>query len=155
MIDNAKITNNCECSDYDEDFSGDYCDGICYDDMSHRVDEVLSQWKKIWNVSDTDRIAIHGSRIGWRNLSGIAQIRYAELSDYLKFDGDWSIYWTLDDDGKLHAKRTSHDEPMGAYFDFEIHREDACERCGEFVDSQYFADHYKQCEECFEKFGDE
>lgn len=93
-----------------------YCDGTCWEDASYIAEEMLTEY--VASNEDTKRLRIEGRRMGWRNLSGWADVRsdWESLLNALRIDGDFTIRMEIDGDGIFTARRYSHDEPTGAYF---------------------------------------
>ena len=92
------------------------CDGTCWEDSTYQGEEMLAEY--LAANEDTKRLRIEGRRMGWRNISGWADIRsnWDALLNALRIDGDYTLRLEIDGDGIFTARRYSHDEPTGASF---------------------------------------
>lgn len=122
VLESATITNNCVC--IAEDGENVTCYGECYEDSFFQLNELIEQWVELNKHKATDTVAIHGERMGWQGLYGLALV---EVSDDLTEDiraalqldrADWTLVFKLSEEGALSAVRYSHDEPTGAGFSF-------------------------------------
>ena len=105
------------CQECDAELQSDtYCSGACWDDANYIAEEMLTEY--VASNENTKRLRIEGRRMGWRNLSGWADVRsdWKSLLNALRIDGDFTIRMEIDGDGIFTARRYSHDEPTGASF---------------------------------------
>jgi hypothetical protein len=83
------------------------------------------------------------------DLEGSAKTTLDKLDSILTINGDFTITWTLDTATKLlTARRGSHDEPMGAYFDFDFVHTLPCDNCGELMSKDIHAEELGMCIDC-------
>jgi hypothetical protein len=119
----AIVTTNCQCNFLDEEgneYIPNDCHG-CGDDMLWEAQTLLEQFLERRNYPNA--VIIHGSRMGWRNLSGYAIVQHGQnywrdILDKLTLNGDFTLEMELNGD-ILTVARYSHDEPMGASFTIE------------------------------------
>lgn len=155
----ATVSTDCMCEDYDEETGEnvpvEYCYGDCYEWQKEDVFMVIGEWQKLNDISEDDVIRINGTKIGWQGRSGYKDTDILELDGALALDGDFTITWTLDIPTKtLKARRASHDEPMGAYFEMEILRMKPCDYCGDKVEADIHEEELGMCVECSNKYYD-
>lgn len=149
----ATVSTDCQCDNYNEETGEyepmEYCLGDCYELQKEDVFYVIGEWQHLNEIDEDDLIVIKGRGIGWQNLEGSAKTNILELHGMLAINGDFTISWTLDIPNKtLRARRTSHDEPMGAYFDFDFVKMLPCDKCGEPVNAEIHAEEFGMCIDC-------
>lgn len=119
----ALLSTVCQCIEIDEDTGEESPAENCLDCdewMIEGAGELVADWLK--RNANPDSVIIRGLAMGWRRLSGYKVIKNysteklnSEILNGLMLDGDFNIDLTLT--GKeLTARRSSHDEPMGASF---------------------------------------
>ena len=155
----ANVNTDCQCENYNEE-TGDnepseYCYGDCYEWQKDDVFHLLGEWYTLNEIDEDDVIIVKGRRMTWQNLDGVAKTTTLELDSVLAFGNDFRIEWKLDVPTKtLTATRWSHDEPMGAYFDFDFIKMLPCDKCGEPVNADIHAEELGMCVECSNKYFD-
>jgi hypothetical protein len=114
------ITSDCVCESLDENdnpIPTEHCWGDCYDIALENLDEqVLKPWLNHHDLDLSSELRVEGSAMGWRKAFGTYEVLAEDLLDSLIFDGDWKLYFTLDNKHNLSVVRYSHDEPTGAFF---------------------------------------
>lgn len=155
----AKVDTDCQCESFDDELDAyvpnEYCDGDCYEWQKEDVFHLLGEWYTLNEIDEYDDILVKGRRMTWQNLEGIATTDTLKLDSVLSFGGDFRIEWKLDIPTKtLTATRWSHDEPTGAYFDFDFVKMLPCERCGDKVQADIHAEELGMCVECSNKYYD-
>jgi len=148
----ATLSSDCQCTYFNEELNEDVfseeCFG-CYEWQKEDVDYVIGEWQKLNEIDEDDFILIKGRRMTWQNLEGSAQTTLDKLDSILTINGDFNITWTLDTATKLlTARRGSHDEPMGAYFDFDFVHTLPCDNCGELMSKDIHAEELGMCIDC-------
>lgn len=96
-----------------------YCWGTCFEsDYEYLSETLFPEWSL--GKREPRWMKVSGKNVGWRNLSGYDKVKgnFKVLFDYLIFDGDWTLEFTLEG-GNLTVRRSSHDEPTGASFTIE------------------------------------
>ena len=90
------------------------CDSFCYD---YRLEWVESDLQDFCTANACDYIKLEGSGMGWQSRSGykVIEATRKELLDSLTFSGEWFLEFKREG-GSFTVKRSSHDEPTGAYF---------------------------------------
>ena len=149
----ATLSSDCTCLNYNEETGEDepmeYCYGDCWEMQKEDTAYVIGEWQKLNEIEEDDFILIKGRRMTWQNLEGSAQTKLANLDSILTINGDFTITWTLDTATKLlTAKRGSHDEPMGAYFDFDFIKTLPCNVCGDLMNAEIHAEELGMCIDC-------
>jgi hypothetical protein len=129
------LDSDCVCVKYDHEndcdlldekgnpIPEDSCLGCWEDALEEWKNYVYPEWIARNKITDRTKLVIEYSNVTWRNGSGAFQCQVRDLEDgrfgFLK--GDFRITYTLE--GKdLTARRSSHDEPTGAYFKFVVGR---------------------------------
>jgi len=111
------MSTDCTCEEYDEitdtSYPADWCIG-CWEDNKFIVESMVFEWRRRNNY-DGDYVGVDVERMLWTNISLKTAIPLEKLFDFLSLKGDYTLYFKLDDK-TLTVRRTSHDEPMGAYF---------------------------------------
>lgn len=105
-----------KCSDCESNTTpADYCDGACYDYIVESIEYNLNKWSAL--VGKPTYIRIEGRNMGWENRSGyaIAQGTWESVYNKLRINGDFTLRVKFDGE-RFTVVRSSHDEPMGAYF---------------------------------------
>lgn len=144
----VELSTECSCSYFDEETNSsvesDYCYGDCWkDEYDYFSNEFLPLWLSANNFAEDEIIRLEGSRMTWRNVAGFIDIEADKLVETLQINGDFRLVFTLSSDLKtLKARRSSHDEPMGAYFEITQSEAKKCAWCGnitvcEVLDSNY------------------
>lgn len=149
----ATVSTDCQCDTYNEEtdeyIPAEYCTGDCYEWQKEDVFYVLGEWQRLNEIDEDDRIIISGTGIGWQSRSGYKETDILELHGALALNGDFNISWTLDiPTKKLRARRSSHDEPMGANFEIDFIKTLPCNECGEPVNAEIHAEELGMCIEC-------
>jgi len=149
----ATLSSDCTCEDYNEELGEfvpmEYCYGDCYEMQKEDTAYVIGEWQKLNEIAEDDFILIKGRRMTWQNLEGSAKTTLDKLDSILTINGDFTITWTLDiPNKKLTARRGSHDEPMGAYFDFDFVHTLPCDNCGELMSKDIHAEELGMCIDC-------
>jgi hypothetical protein len=149
----ATVDTDCQCQNYDEELQEnvpvEYCYGDCYQWQKEDVMMVISEWQLLNDIDEDDIIRINGTRIGWQGRSGYKDTDILELDGALALNGDFRITWTLDIPSKtLKARRASHDEPMGAYFEMEVIKMLPCDVCGDKLQADIHAEELGMCVDC-------
>lgn len=149
----ASVSTDCQCENYDEELGEyvavEYCYGDCYEWQKDDVQYVIGEWQKLNDITEDDTIRINGTGIGWQGRSGYKDTDILELDGALAINGDFNITWTLDIPTKtLKARRGSHDEPMGAYFEMEVVKMLPCDVCGDKIQADIHAEELGMCVDC-------
>jgi hypothetical protein len=149
----ANVDTDCQCNDYNEETDEyepmEYCEGTCYEFQKEDVFHLLGEWYALNEIEEDDVILIKGRRMTWQNLEGSAKTNTLELDGILAINGDFRIEWKLDVPTKtLTATRWSHDEPMGAYFDFDFVKMLPCNVCGDPINAEIHAEELGMCLDC-------
>ena len=149
----AKVDTDCQCDTYNEELDEyvpiEYCEGTCYEWQKEDVFHLLDEWYTLNEIDEDDVILIKGRRMTWQNLEGSAKTDTLNLDSVLSINGDFRIEWKLDVPTKtLTATRWSHDEPMGAYFDFDFVKMKPCDVCGDPVNADIHAEELGMCIDC-------
>lgn len=149
----ATVDTDCQCNAYNEETDAfepmEYCEGECYEWQKEDVFYVLGEWQRLNDIEEDDKILITGTGIGWQSRSGYKETDILELHGALALDGEFRISWTLDiPTKKLRARRSSHDEPMGANFEIEFFKMLPCNVCGDPVNAEIHAEELGMCIEC-------
>lgn len=149
----ATVSNDCQCDTYNEETDeytpSEYCYGDCYELQKEDVAYVIGEWQKLNEIEEDDFILIKGRGMTWQNLEGSAKTTLENLPNILNINGDYNISWTLDVESKsLRARRGSHDEPMGAYFEFDFVHTLPCDNCGDLISKDIHAEELGMCIEC-------
>jgi hypothetical protein len=153
----AEVSTDCQCNDYDEELGEyvpvEYCYGDCYEWQKEDVFYVLGEWQKLNDITEDDLIRINGTGIGWQGRSGYKDTDILELDGALAINGDFRITWTLDiPNKKLTARRSSHDEPMGANFEIDFIKMLPCDVCGDKIQADIHAEELGMCVDCSNKY---
>ncbi len=125
-VENYEITNNCVCEEYDDEtgeskldeqgypIPSQECFG-CYEDaMANLKYEVIKPWLDANGYDEDTELVARGTGMTWQRLSGYATTTPKKMVDTLSLNGDWTLQFTLADNGKtLSVVRYSHDEPTG------------------------------------------
>ncbi len=149
----STLSSDCTCLNYNEETGEDepmeYCYGDCWEMQKEDSKYVIGEWQKLNEIEEDDLIRINGTGIGWQSRSGYKDTDILKLHGALSFDGDFCITWTLDiPNKKLTARRSSHDEPMGANFEIDFIKMLPCNECGEPVNADIHAEELGMCVEC-------
>lgn len=149
----ATLSSDCTCDSYNEETDeyepSESCYGDCYEMQKDDVDYVIGEWQKLNEIEEDDFILIKGRGMTWQNLEGSAKTTLETLPSILTINGDFTISWTLDVETKqLRARRGSHDEPMGAYFEFDFIKTLPCNVCGELINANIHAEELGMCVDC-------
>lgn len=149
----ATVSTDCSCEIYNEETDeyeeAEDCLGDCYELQKDDVFYVIGEWQRLNEIDEDDFILIKGRGIGWQNLEGTAKTNILDLDGVLAINGDFTISWTLDIETKqLRARRTSHDEPMGAYFEFDFVHTLPCNLCGELISKDIHEEELGMCIDC-------
>jgi hypothetical protein len=155
----AEVDTDCQCENYNEETGenepNEYCYGDCYEWQKEEVFALLNKWYLLNGITEDDDILVKGRRMTWQNLSGVATTDILGLDNLLSIDGDFRIRWTLYIPTKtLSAQRWSHDEPMGAHFDFDFVKMLPCDKCGDKVEADIHAEELGMCVECSNRYFD-
>ena len=155
----AKVDTDCQCDTFDDELDeyvpAEYCYGDCYEYQKEDVFMILGEWYRLNDITEDDDIIVKGRRMTWQNLEGTATTDTLHLDSILALNGDFRIEWKLDIPTKtLTATRWSHDEPMGAYFDFDFEKMLPCEKCGDKVNADIHAEEFGMCVDCHTKYFD-
>jgi hypothetical protein len=153
----AYVSTDCACYMEDEktgeDIPADNCAG-CGEWMLEGALECLDEFLE--RNKNTEAVNIEGQKMSWRSLSGYKVIRNTnaqrlsrEILDSLTLNGDFTLQLHLKKD-KLTAKRSSHDEPMGA--NFTISPVEICQGYSECLATEFLQelDGVKFCVWCLE-----
>jgi len=126
-ITEVEISTDCTCEPYyesEDDFvPSNVCEGECYESAVEDFEVcILEEWRILHAIDSHALLRVVGSAMGWTRARGFTyavanaesivrslSLRNADYTLYLSFDGE-----------KLTARRTSHDEPTGASFTFEV-----------------------------------
>jgi hypothetical protein len=111
----AHLSTTCECETEEGNWAED-CYGCYEDNLAYLKDELLGNWLDT-NGGGKDHVRIDGKEMGWTRESGFLVVEFESLVDALKINGEYTLRFMLENN-KLTAMRTSHDEPMGAFFNF-------------------------------------
>ena len=117
---NGVISTNCQCEEYQD--SDSYCEGDCWEWSVEDFAIMFNGWLKI---NDTEEFAIYGTKMGWRNSSGHTGrlTTFEELMESLKINGDFTLLWEFNGDGKtMKISRSSHYE-YGTSFELRVWNE--------------------------------
>ena len=149
----AKVDTDCQCDSFDDELDEyvpmEYCEGTCYEWQKEDVFHLLGEWYALNEIDEDDVILVKGRRMTWQNLEGSAKTDTLNLDSVLSINGDFRIEWKLDIPTKtLTATRWSHDEPMGAYFDFDFVKMLPCNTCGDPVNADIHAEELGMCIDC-------
>ena len=156
----ATVSSDCQCEEYydeelDKYLPNEYCDGDCYEWQKEDVINLIGEWQKLNDISEDDLIRINGTGIGWQSRSGYKDTDLLELHGALSFDGDFRITWKLDVvEKKLTARRSSHDEPMGANFEIDFIKMLPCDKCGESIPADVHTEELGMCIDCSNDYFD-
>lgn len=141
------LSTDCDCLYFDEnevEVQFWNCSGDCWnDEYEYFHSEFLPLWLKANGFAEDEIIRLEGSRMTWRNVAGYIDIEAGKLIDTLAINGDFRLVFTLSSNQKtLKARRSSHDEPTGAYFEISKSEANKCSWCGniticEVLDSVY------------------
>jgi len=136
----VELTSGCVCVSFDdvmgEFFPSEHCRDCWQDSVEDLEVNVLLPWLDAHGAVDGDYVKIDGEGMGWLRKAGTLSLeveRDAFASDVLNnltfdgdfrlvfrtFNGDFRLVFRLEGD-VLSARRTSHDEPMGASFVFRL-----------------------------------
>jgi len=153
----ATVDTDCQCENYDEELQEslpvEYCYGDCYEWQKEDVMMVIGEWQLLNDIDEDDLIRINGTRIGWQGRSGYKDTDILELHGALSFDGDFRITWTLDiPNKKLTARRSSHDEPMGANFEIDFIKMTVCDKCDSPISVDVHAEELGMCVDCSNEY---
>jgi hypothetical protein len=153
----AIVSTDCQCDTYNEDTDtyepATDCSGDCYEWQKEDVFYVLGEWQKLNDIDEDDLIRITGTGIGWQSRSGYKDTDILELDGALAIDGEFRITWTLDLDTKqLRARRTSHDEPMGANFEIDFIKMTVCDNCDSPISVDVHAEELGMCVDCSNEY---
>lgn len=128
------LTSNCTCESLDENdnpIPSEICWGDCYDIALENLDEqVLKPWLNHHDLDLSSELQVKGKGMGWQRVSATYEVLAEDLLDSLTFDGDWRLFFTLDDKHNLSVVRYSHDEPTGASFEVSPKAFFECVDCG-------------------------
>jgi hypothetical protein len=149
----AEVSTDCQCETYNEELDTyepmEYCEGSCYEWQKEDVINLIGEWQTLNEIDEDDLIRISGTGIGWQSRSGYKDTDILELHGALSFDGDFRITWKLDVvEKKLTARRSSHDEPMGANFEIDFIKMLPCNVCGDSVNADIHAEELGMCLDC-------
>ena len=119
-----KLDTDCLCEVYEEETDtykpSENCYGDCWQEQIDNFQHIiLDQWltAKGW---DTDTpIRIVGKGMGWQRRSGYKNSTPEKMIEDLAFGSDFRLYFEFDGED-LTCRRTSHDEPTGSHFEFEL-----------------------------------
>jgi hypothetical protein len=102
-----------ECKSELVTFEGD-CFGDCYDTMLADMENAFNEWSE---QSEIQTFKVKGSGMTWQNLSGEthAMSTFHELMTAIVLRGDYTLRWKCDGEN-FNIVRSSHDEPLGAFF---------------------------------------
>lgn len=104
------------CSECDTQLTpAPYCNSICWDDSNNMAEYALEEYLK--TVGQPEYLKIEGRAMGWQRLSGWATVKadWESLRNALRINGEYTLRMEITDDS-FKVRRSSHDEPMGAYF---------------------------------------
>ena len=100
------------------------CDG-CWDEMTEDVKtHLFDPWRAsrdTHELGDDFPFYIQGRGMTWQSINAnSAQLQsWSDALNCLSLNGDYTLRFTFDPDAKtLTVRRSSHDEPMGAWFEF-------------------------------------
>jgi hypothetical protein len=149
----SEVSSDCSCEDYNEEIGEfepmEYCYGDCYEYQQEDAKYVIGEWQKLNEIEEDDLIRINGTGIGWQSRSGYKDTDILKLHEALSFDGDFRITWTLDiPNKKLTARRSSHDEPMGANFEIDFIKMTTCDKCDFPISVDVHAEELGMCIDC-------
>jgi hypothetical protein len=149
----ATVDTDCQCNYFDEDLDTfvamESCEGDCYYWQKEDVMHVIGEWQLLNEIDEDDKIIISGTGIGWQSRSGYKETDILELHGALALNGDFRITWTLDiPSKKLTARRSSHDEPMGANFEIDFIKTLPCNECGDLMNAEIHAEELGMCIDC-------
>lgn len=115
------ITNNCSCEEYDEttdtSYPTDFCVG-CYEHSVFEAEAIMFEWRRR-NFYEGEYVMVRATNLTWQSISINKVVHLEKLIDLLKINGDYTLYVQLDGN-TLTIRRTSHDEPTGAFFDVQF-----------------------------------
>jgi hypothetical protein len=120
----AELTTYCTCEVWDEETDtyspADTCSDYCFSDAEEWAGELVQDWLDSQDLNEWEQVIIQGTGLGWRSLSGFKLVKPEplEIVRALYLNGDFTITYSLTPEGNLTARRGSHDEPMGAGFEF-------------------------------------
>ena len=111
------MSTDCTCEEYDDttdtSYPADWGSG-CWEDNKFVVEALLCEWRRR-NGYESDYVDVDVEHMLWTNVSLKTAIPLDKIFDFLSLRGDYTLYFKLDDK-TLTVRRTSHDEPTGAYF---------------------------------------
>lgn len=115
------ITTECSCEDYDEttdtSYPSDFCYG-CYEQAVFEAQAIMFEWRRR-NFYQGEYVMVRATNVNWEAITINKVVHLEKLIDLLKLRGDYTLYIQLD--GRdLTIRRTSHDEPTGAFFDIQF-----------------------------------
>ena len=140
------ITNTCVCVEMDDngdemtDSSGypvwaKACYGCFEDNLGNLTFNILHPWLNALGLdADETVLLLNGSNMGWLNRYGVIMARATSpaIIRAMSINGEYRIEFLLSDDKReMSARRSSHDEPMGARFTFTAVSEKAADRMEE------------------------
>jgi hypothetical protein len=119
------ITTECSCADYDEttdtSYPSDFCNG-CYEQSVFEAEAIMFEWRRR-NFYEGEYVLVQASHLTWESIRINKVVHLENLITLLKLKGEYTLYVQLD--GKdLTIRRTSHDEPTGAFFDVSFIEDD-------------------------------
>jgi hypothetical protein len=119
------ITTSCSCEDYDEEndmsYPSDFCVG-CYEQSVFEAEAIMFEWRRR-NFYQGEYALVRATNLNWDSISINKVVHLEKLVDLLKLKGEYTLYIQLD--GRdLTIRRTSHDEPTGAFFDVQFIEDD-------------------------------
>ena len=120
------ISSDCTCVDIDEETGEERPAETCWDCGPDSIEnfnsEILDPFIERNNLDREATLKVYGKHVTWQRVSfeggGLVVGKLAD-GGFGTLNGDFRLYWRLT--GKdLTLRRTSHDEPMGAEFRFEV-----------------------------------
>lgn len=111
------LSTSCTCIEYDDItdqyYPADFCDG-CYESTKFAIEALVFTWAER-NEYTNDVVLVSSEACLWNNIKISRVIDSDRLVEFLSLNGEYTLYVQLDDK-TLSVRRTSHDEPTGAYF---------------------------------------
>ena len=145
-----ELSSSCSCMYYDEETNteveSDFCFGDCWtDDYNYFKTEFLPLWLNANGFDEDTIIRIEGSRMTWQNVSGYLDTEANKIIEALNINGEFRLTFTLSSDlMTLKARRGSHDEPTGAYFEIRKSEAQKCSWCGNIRECEVFNTEYPE-----------
>jgi hypothetical protein len=95
-------------------YPSDFCSG-CYEQAVFEAEAIIFEWRRR-NYYVGEYVVVRATNLTWQNISIDKVVHLEQLITLLKINGEYTLYVQLDGN-QLTVRRTSHDEPTGAFFD--------------------------------------